>query len=70
MVAQPENGLTKIQAAESERSVLVLTAADYSKFVNLLMTPGSYPDIVSKEHAALMATSQWPQVNCQRKFLA
>jgi CubicO group peptidase (beta-lactamase class C family) len=53
--------VTQAQGAESGGSGLVSTVQDYSKFVQLLMTPESYPDIVRSEHAALMTTSQLPK---------
>lgn len=56
-----DNAVTQIQGAESGGSGLVSTAADYSKFIQLLMTPRSYPDIVSSEHVTLMTTNQLPK---------
>jgi CubicO group peptidase (beta-lactamase class C family) len=55
-----DESVTEAQGAESGGSGLVSTAEDYSKFVQLLLTPESYPDIVSSEHIALMTTSQLP----------
>jgi len=56
-----DNDVTQSQGAESGGSGLVSTAQDYSKFVQLLMTPDSYPDIVRSEHIAHMTTSQLPK---------
>ncbi|MFT5297762.1 MAG: CubicO group peptidase (beta-lactamase class C family), partial [Colwellia sp.] len=56
-----DDSVTQAQGAESGGSGLVSTAADYSNFVQLLMTPESYPDIVHAEHVALMTTNQLPK---------
>lgn len=56
-----DNSVTEEQGAESGGSGLVSTAQDYSRFVQLLMTPGSYPDIVRSADLALMTSSQLPQ---------
>jgi len=53
-----DNSATKQQGAESGGSGLVSTADDYSKFVQLLMSPQHYPEIVSEEHIELMTTNQ------------
>jgi CubicO group peptidase (beta-lactamase class C family) len=58
---QTDTGATEAQGAESGGSGLVSTAEDYSKFVQLLMTPEFYPDIVRREHVELMTSSQLPQ---------
>jgi CubicO group peptidase (beta-lactamase class C family) len=55
-----DNHVTQAQGAESGGSGLVSTAQDYSKFVQLLMTPTAYPDIVNTEQVTLMTTSQLP----------
>jgi CubicO group peptidase (beta-lactamase class C family) len=57
-----DNSVTEQQGAESGGSGLVSTAEDYSRFVQLLMTPESYPDIVQSEDVALMTSSQLPKV--------
>lgn len=56
-----DNDVTEAEGAESGGSGLVSTAQDYSKFVQMLMTPEFYPDIVRSEHIALMTTSQLPK---------
>ena len=55
-----DNAVTQIQGAESGGGGLVSTALDYSKFLQALMTPKFYPDIVSGEHATLLTTNQLP----------
>jgi CubicO group peptidase (beta-lactamase class C family) len=55
------NDATHIEGAESGGGGLVSTAEDYSKFIQLLMTPGAFPNIVRGEHVALMTSSQLPK---------
>jgi len=55
-----DNDVIVKQSAESGGSGLVSTASDYSKFIQLLMTPQSYPDIVQSDQVTLMTTSQLP----------
>jgi len=56
-----DDNVTQAQGAESGGSGLVSTAADYSQFIQLLMTPEFYPDIVSADLVALMTTNQLPK---------
>jgi CubicO group peptidase (beta-lactamase class C family) len=58
---QQDNSVTESQGAESGGSGLVSTAQDYSKFVQLLMTPQAYPDIVLSKHVTQMTQSQLPK---------
>jgi CubicO group peptidase (beta-lactamase class C family) len=55
------NDATHIEGAESGGGGLVSTAEDYSKFVQLLMSPGSFLNIVLGEHVDLMTSSQLPK---------